>query len=106
MEAYLQLGIEVQTEIWTEDFDPSTDTLLFKQDTIYASYLIYLNSCGDYDCDIRFDADTLLLLENNISKSQCEDGRVDRFMFTIHNPENKAYVVRRQYNPGKWLGRE
>jgi hypothetical protein len=95
--------VEAKCEITSENFDHPTDTMLYKQDTLYISYLIYLNSCGSYDGNIRFANDTLILLENNLSKQVCTSGRVDRFMFTISNPENKAYMVKRKLNSGVWL---
>jgi len=100
---YSKLSVEAKCEITSENFDHPTDTMLYKQDTLYISYLIYLNSCGSYDGNIRFANDTLILLENNLSKQVCTSGRVDRFMFTISNPENKAYMVKRKLNSGVWL---
>jgi hypothetical protein len=100
---YRKLSVEDCREITSETFDHRTDTILYKQDTLYISYLIYLNSCGAYDGNIRFENDTLILLENNLSKQVCTSGRVDRFMFTIANPENKAYIVKRKLNSGVWL---
>src|SRR5690606_6016969 len=52
-----------EIEIIHDDFkfNQKTDTITYKKDTIYISYLTYVNACAEYDGNIKFNRDTLTL---------------------------------------------
>ena len=75
------------------NFYPETDTILYKSDTLYISYLTYVNSCAEYDGDIAIKGDSLFLKAKNIGEYECASGRIDRFVDTLHNPTNQKYII-------------
>ena len=75
------------------NFYPETDTILYYTDTLYVSYLTYVNSCADYDGNIEIKGDSLFLKAQNIGEYECASGRVDRFSYIIHNPNNQKYTI-------------
>ena len=52
------------------NFYPETDTILYYTDTLYVSYLTYVNSCADYDGNIEIKDDSLFLKAQNIREHE------------------------------------
>lgn len=75
------------------NFYPETDTIKYKNDTIYISYLTYVNACAKYSGNIEMRNDTLILKAKNILEEECASGRIDRFIYKIYNPDNKKYTI-------------
>lgn len=85
--------IEYQRLTDRVSFHSETDTVLFLKDTLYISYLTYVNACAAYAGDIKFSSDTLFLTAINIKGEECTSGNIDRFVYKIFNPENKKYHI-------------
>jgi hypothetical protein len=75
------------------NFYPETDTILYKSDTLYISYLTYVNSCAEYGGDIEIKGDSLFLKAKNVGEYECASGRIDRFIYTLQNPNNQKYTI-------------
>lgn len=75
------------------NFYPETDTIKYFKDTIYISYLTYVNACADYSGDIEIRNDSLILKAKNILGQECASGRIDRFTYKIYNPDNKNFTI-------------
>lgn len=75
------------------NFYPETDTIKYRKDTLYVSYLTYVNACAGYSGDIEIRNDSLILKANIVSDEVCSSGRIDRFIYKIHNPDNKKYKI-------------
>jgi len=75
------------------NFYPETDTIKYENDTIYISYLTYVNACAKYSGNIEIKNDTLILKAKNILEEECASGRIDRFIYKIYNLDNKEYTI-------------
>ena len=75
------------------NFNAKTDTILYLNDTLYISYLTYVNACAEYAGNIEFKNDTIILDAYNILDEVCASGELDRFIYTIYNPENIKYKI-------------
>lgn len=75
------------------NFYPETDTIKYENDTIFISYLTYVNACAKYSGDIEIKNDTLILKATNVLEEECTSGRIDRFTYKIYNPDNKKYTI-------------
>ena len=76
-----------------EGFCPETDSIIYKQDTIYISYIANVNNCGEYKGNVDIRNDSIFLEGNDVSDYACASFRLDRFIFEIHNPDNKEYTI-------------
>ena len=74
-------------------FHFDSDSIYLIKDTLYISYLSYVNECGSYDGDIEIHDDTLFLRIKDISEINCMSERIDRFIFKIYNPEHRKYKL-------------
>lgn len=74
-------------------FYSGTDTIAYSNDTLYVSYLTYVNACAHYDGDIEIQNDTIFLRSSIIAEHVCMSGRVDRFVYVIFNPDKIEYTI-------------
>ncbi len=94
MGEYLDLDEQERQRIYDNTrFYPETDTIAYLNDTLYISYLTYVNSCAIYDGNIEIRNDTIFLEANNIGEHVCMSGRLDRFIYVIFNPDNIEYTI-------------
>jgi hypothetical protein len=82
-------------EIYSEKFNPKTDTIAYRDDLIYISYLSIVNGCANYDGNLKFKSDSVLLELDDISDSACTEPRCDRLIYQIQNPERKRYKIQK-----------
>ena len=62
MGEYLDLDEQARQRINdNKRFYSGTDTIVYSNDTLYISYLTYVNACADYDGDIEIQNDTIFL---------------------------------------------
>lgn len=84
---------EFQQLIDHVNFYIETDTIHYRTDTLYISYLNCVNACGSYDGNIEFHNDSLFLKAIDIGEISCCSERIDRFIYKIYNPDNKKYKI-------------
>ena len=94
MGEYGDLDEQVRQRIFdNKRFYSETDTIAYLNDTLYISYLTYVNACAVYDGNIEIQNDTIFLKAYNIGKHLCLSGRVDRFTYIILNPDKTEYNI-------------
>ncbi len=81
--------------IYSQDFNNKTDTVEYRGNYIYISYLSMVNGCSEYDGDLEFKADSIILKLDNTSGIECTESRCDRLVYKIRNPENKKYKIKK-----------
>jgi len=93
MDELINAGEKRYKEISSSDFNKKTDTLSFKNQQIYISYLALVNGCAKYSGDFKIINDSLFLKLFNIGENECTEQRVDRVIFKIDNKENRQYTI-------------
>lgn len=81
--------------IYSQNFYTKTDTVEYRDKYIYISYLSVVNGCADYDGNLEFKSDSIILKLDNISGIECTEIRCDRLVYKIRNPENKRYKIKK-----------
>jgi hypothetical protein len=79
--------------IWSNKFDKISDTILYKKDEIYISYLTLTNGCANYVGDINLIHDSLYIKLINTRDYVCTEQGIDRVRFRINNPYNNKYTI-------------
>lgn len=82
-------------DIYSNEFNKSTDTIEYKDQYIYVSYLSIVNGCATYEGNLEIKSDSIILKLNNISGIECTEIRCDRLIYKINNPENKRYTIKK-----------
>ncbi len=72
-----------------------TDTIQYRENEIYISYLGIVNSCAEYAGDIRFMEDTIVLELKNKGGRECASQTCARIRFTIKNQGNRKYIIKK-----------
>lgn len=93
MDSILAIGEKNYKLIYSEKFNPKTDTIRYEKDLIYISYLSIVNGCAEYCGDLEIKNDSLFLKLINIGELECTEQRCDRLVFMINNFENKKYKI-------------
>jgi hypothetical protein len=65
----------------------------YLEDTIVVTTLLEINCCGTMEGDIEISNDSIFLLAKNTSEYACTCLEYHKFSYTIHNPENRKYVI-------------
>jgi hypothetical protein len=95
MDSIIESGEENYKRIYSENFNPKTDTIRYEKDLIYISYLSIVNGCAEYGGDIEIKNDSLLLNLRDIGEISCTEQRCDRLIFKIKNLEDKKYKIKK-----------
>lgn len=95
MDSILATGEKNYKLIYSERFNPKTDTIRYEKDLIYISYLSIVNGCAEYCGDLEIKNDSLILKLRNIGENECTEQRCDRLVFKIKNFENKKYKIKK-----------
>ncbi len=77
------------------NFYTETDTISYTKDTIYISYLTIVNACAEYEGNIEYRNDSLILSAYNTRDEECASGTINRLIYKVHNPENKRYFIKK-----------
>jgi hypothetical protein len=62
-------------------------------DTIKATTLHLINSCGEVKGNIKVLNDTLYLLVEDIGNEKCASVQLNKFTYIIRNPSNKKFII-------------
>lgn len=65
----------------------------FLKDTIKATTLHEINSCGKTVGKIKLSNDTIYLLTEHISREECTSVQFNKFTYLIRNSANKRYAI-------------
>ena len=95
MDSIIESGEENYKRIYSENFNPKTDTIRYEKDLIYISYLSIVNGCAEYVGDIEIKNDSLILNLRDIGEISCTEQRCDRLIFKIKNLEDKKYKIKK-----------
>ncbi|SCY99386.1 hypothetical protein [Flavobacterium caeni] len=79
----------------SEQFNPKTDTINYKKDEIYISYLTFLPSGPEYRGDFKIENDSLILEIVPFTDVVLSEQFADRIVFKIANPSNKKFKVKK-----------
>lgn len=82
-------------KIYAKEFNDKTDTIEYRGNLIYISYLSIVNGCSNYDGDLKFKSDSIILMLNNISGIECAETRCDRLIYTVQNLDKKRYKIKK-----------
>lgn len=93
MDDIFELSDDESEKLHSDKFNPKTDTIIYKKNEIYITYLALTNGCAKYGGDLEIKNDTILLKLININDTECTEQSGDRVRFRIKNPENKRYTV-------------
>jgi len=66
----------------------------YNRDTIKATTLHLINSCGEAEGSIKVLNDTLYLLTENKGNEKCTSVQLNKFAYVIKNPLNKKYIIK------------
>lgn len=95
MDELVDSGEENYQKLNSEKFNLKTDTIRYKKDVIYISYLSIVNGCGQYVGNIEMKNDSILLKLVDTVGIACTEQRVDRLIYKIKNSENKKYLIKK-----------
>ena len=77
-----------------ENFVKPYFSVTYKKDTLIATTLQEVNSCGKIVADIEIINDTIRLSTNQSSEIACTSVKFEKFTYIINNPSNKKFVVK------------
>lgn len=95
IDSLLTLDSTFQQSVYSDNFSDKTDTIQFRDDEIYVSYLGIVNGCTDYAGDIQFKGDTIILNLINKGEYACTSQTCDRIKFKIKNEGSKKYIIKK-----------
>ncbi len=95
IDSLLTLDSTVQQSIYSDKFSDKTDTIQFRDNEIYISYLGITNGCAHYAGDIQFKEDTIILDLINKGDYVCTSETCDRIKFKIRNEGDKKYIIKK-----------
>ncbi len=81
--------------LFSEEFNPKTDTIRFEDDLIHISCLSRIGCWPTYAGDIKISNDTIRLIVKNTSGMSCTEFSATRLYYTIRNPLRVNYVVKK-----------
>ncbi|MFM7857268.1 MAG: hypothetical protein ACKO96_36450 [Flammeovirgaceae bacterium] len=94
IDSLLTLDSTLQQSVYSDKFSDKTDTIQFSDNEIYISYLGITNGCAQYNGDIQFKGDTIILDLINKGYYVCTSETCDRIKFRIKNEGDKKYVIK------------
>lgn len=95
MDSLIESGEANYKLIYSEKFNPKTDTIRYDKDLIYISYLSIVNGCAEYGGDLEIKNDTIFLKLRDIGEISCTEQGCDRLVFKIKNLEYKKYKIKK-----------
>lgn len=66
----------------------------YKIDTLSVTTIMEVNCCGKTVADIRISNDTLYLMTRHVSDEACTCVEFRKYTYTIHNTENKEFIIK------------
>ena len=82
-------------QLYSNKFNPKTDTVRYEKDVIYVSCLSIVNECADYVGNINIKEDSIILKLINIGELECTEPRCDRLIYKIKNANGKRYKIKK-----------
>ncbi|AWA31154.1 hypothetical protein HYN48_14215 [Flavobacterium magnum] len=79
----------------SEKFNPKTDTIMYKKNELYISYLTFMTSGPEYRGDFKIKGDSLLLEIIPFADYALTEQMADRIVFKIANNENKKFKIKK-----------
>ena len=77
------------------EFDPKFDTIEYKKDELYISYITLLVGCREFHGDIEVKEDSLILKLPNFGEVACTEAETARVKYRIKNPNNIKYKIKK-----------
>jgi hypothetical protein len=93
MDEIVERGEKKFQELNSPNFNSKTDTIRFKDNNIYVSYIALVNGCAEYIGDINYKNDSIFLNLINVGEYECTEQRADRLTFIINNPKNRKFAI-------------
>ncbi len=95
IDSLLLLDSSFRKGVYSNEFYEKTDSIIYRPNEIYISYLAIVNACAYYTGNFLCNGDTLKLQLIDTGDIACASQRCDRVTFTIKNPDNKKYIIRK-----------
>lgn len=85
------------TSLRSSAFNTATDTIQYRENEIYISYVGGLVGCVEYAGDFEIKNDSLLLKLVHLNNEACTEIETARVTYRIKNPDNIQYKIGKKW---------
>jgi hypothetical protein len=82
-------------KILNDFVSPKYDTIIYKDNEIYISFLTMATGCSKYKGNVSFSKDTIQLSIFNTSDESCSEQNCYRLFYKVSNPDNRKFIIKK-----------